>query len=222
MPIIRNYLQIRAAEQETAAILRFIQNDEAGIGSIDFNAIEPMPPWIYSGELSPEAEERYGAESCWKQWCLSHWGCTRNAVFPERSAEEYDGGDTILFFTEGCDVRELMRKLSLVFKSPRFDYMWADEETGKNAGLICFRDGVASPKILPEAYSREAYELAFDAFGTQPEDHGLAIDGEDNNYIYGKGEEKHDGNGENPQNHPRFGQGESGGGSHAGRRVRDS
>lgn len=152
MPVIRNYLQIRGTAAEIAAVLRFIQTETAGIGSIDFDAIEPMPPWIYSGELSPEAEQRYGAENCWKQWCLAHWGCARNALFPEKSAEEYDGGDTILFFTEDCDVRNLMRKLSLVFKSLRLDYMWADEETGKNAGLISFHDGIATPKILPEAY----------------------------------------------------------------------
>ena len=122
-------------------------------------------------------------------------GCARNAVFPEKSAEEYDGGDTILFFTEDCDVRELMRKLSLVFKPARLRYMWADEETGKTAGLICFRDGVAFPKILPDAYSREAYEIAFDAFGTKPEDHGLVKGPE--TYIYRNEEETHDNNSEN-------------------------
>jgi hypothetical protein len=149
---------------------------------MDFNAIEPMPPWIYGGELSPEAEQNYGAENCWKQWCLNHWGCARNALFPERSAEEYDGGSAILFFTEGNDVRELMRKLSLVFKKILLRYMWADEETGKSAGLIEYQDGVATAKILPEAYSREAYEIAFDAFGTQPKDHGLVPHA--NTYIY--------------------------------------
>lgn len=196
MPIIRNYLQIRGTAADIAAVSRFVRNRAAGNGSVDFNAIEPMPPWIYSGELSPEAEQRYGAEHCWKQWCLSHWGCARNAVSPEQSADEYDGGDTILFFTEECDVRELMRKLSLVFKSPRFDYMWADEETGKNAGLISFRDGIAMPKVLPEAYSREAYELAFDAFGTNADDHGLVADTD--TYIYQREEEKDDDNSENP------------------------
>ena len=221
MPIIRNYLQIRGAAAEIAAVLRFIQNDAAGIGSIDFGAIEPMPPWVYSGELSPEAEERYGAENCWKRWCLSRWGCARNAVFPERSVEEYDGGDTILFFTEDCDVRELMRKVSLVFKSSRFDYMWADEETGKSAGLISFRDGVATPQILPEAYSRAAYELAFDAFGTKAEDHGLVPDSD--TYIYRKREEeRYDNNSENTQNYAGFGQAESGGGGDTGRSVRGS
>ncbi len=183
-------------------MFRFIQDDAAGVGSVDFNAIEPMPPWIYHGELSPEAEQRYGAENCWKQWCLSHWGCARNALFPDRSYDEYDGGDTVLFFTEDSDVRELMRKLSLVFKKPRLKYMWADEETGKSAGLINFHDGVATPKFLPEAYSREAYEIAFDIFGTQPEDHGLAISGEDNTYIYRK-EDENESNSENPQDNPK-------------------
>lgn len=207
MPIIRNYLQVRGAARqalsaaETAAAFHFLQDDAAGIGSVDFNAIEPMPPWIYSGALSPEAEERYGAENCWKQWCLSHWGCARNALFPQRSAEEYDGGNTILFFTEDCDVRQLMGKLSLVFKHLRFDYMWADEETGKSAGLVSFRDGVATPKILPKSYSREAYELAFDTFGTRPEDHGLIPD--TGTYIYRKEEEIDEDNGEDPSDHAR-------------------
>ena len=188
MPTIRNYLQLKGAAANIVAALHSIQNDTAGIGSIDFNKIEPMPPWVFAGELSPEAEQRYGAENCWKQWCLSHWGCSRNALFPERSAEEYDGGDTILFFTEDSDVQELMRKLSLVFKSVRFDYMWADEETGKNAGLISFHDGIGNPRILPEAYSREAYEITFDALGTTATEHGLISD--HNTYIYGKEEEE--------------------------------
>ncbi|MDL2232330.1 hypothetical protein LJC63_01950 [Ruminococcaceae bacterium OttesenSCG-928-L11] len=196
MPIIRNYLQIRGAASEIEAALHFIQNDATGIGSIDFNKIEPMPPWIFQGELSPEAEKRYGAEHCWKRWCLAHWGCARNALFPERSTEEYDGGDTILFFTEDSDVRELMRKLSLVFKIPCFDYMWADEETGKSAGLISFRDGVASVKFLPKAYSREAYELAFDTFGTSAGEHGLVPDS--GTYIYRKEEENDESDSENP------------------------
>ncbi|GHU80348.1 hypothetical protein FACS1894191_5480 [Clostridia bacterium] len=196
MPIIQNYLQIRGIAAEIAAVLRFVRNRAAGVGSIDFSKITPMPPWVFRGDLSPEAEQRYGPENCWKQWCLSHWGCSRNAVFPERSAGEYDGGDTLLFFTEDSDVRELMRKLSLIFKTPYFDYMWADEETGKSAGLVSFHDGKAAPKILPEAYSRDAYELAFDAFGTQPEDHGLVA--KTDTYIYRRKEETNDDNGENP------------------------
>ena len=188
-------MQIKGAAANIAAVLRFIQNDTAGIGSIDFNKTEPMPPWVYSGELSPEAERRYGADNCWKQWCVSHWGCSRNALFPERSAEEYDGGDTILFFAEDSDVRELMRKLSLIFKSVRFDYMWADEETGKNAGLGSFHDGIGNPRILPEAYSREAYELTFDTLGTTAIEHGLISD--NNTYFYGKEEEGYDDNSEN-------------------------
>jgi hypothetical protein len=198
MPILRNYLQIRVTEKEIAAILRFVRNRAAGVGSMDFSKITPMPPWIFRGDLSPEAERRYGAENCWKQWCVSNWGCARNAVFPERSADEYDGGDTILFFTEDSDVRELMRKLSLIFKAPRFDYMWADEETGKSAGLVSFHDGEVTPKILPEAYSRLAYELAFDAFGTLPEDHGLVPDSD--TYIYRKKEKEHDNNSEDTSN----------------------
>ncbi len=181
-------------------MFHFIQDDAVGVGSVDFNAIEPMPPWIYHGELSPEAERRYGAENCWKRWCLSHWGCARNALFPDRSADEYDGGDTVLFFTEDSDVRELMRKLSLVFKRPHLKYMWADEETGKSAGLISFHDGMATPKFLPAAYSREAYEIAFDTFGTQPEDHGLVS--ESDTYIYRRKEENDEDNCENPQDNP--------------------
>jgi len=99
--------------------------------------------------------------------------------------------------------------------------MWADEETGKNAGLVSFRNGVASPKILPEAYSREAYELAFDAFGTKPEDHGLVPDSDP--YIYSKGKEDNDdSNSENPEDHAKFGQSESHRGGDAGRSVRGS
>ena len=100
-----------------------------------------MPTWVFAGELSPEAERRYGADNCWKQWCLSHWGCSRNALFPERSSEEYDGGDTIMFFTEDMPVylaHSLTKCLADVRRNGTIPYLGPG---GKSQVTVECRDG---------------------------------------------------------------------------------
>lgn len=184
---IRNFLRVQLPPEEAMKIFRFIQDDKAGIGSFDFNKVEPMPPWVFRGELDPEAERKYGPENCWLQWSKAHWGCSRNALSPQDSAAAYDYGSAITFDTEDCDVRCLVRKLSLVFKNPQFDYMWADEDIGLCCGMLGYRDGVEDYAVLPQPRSRRAYELSFDVFGSRPEEYGLVYDPKSNNYVYAGG-----------------------------------
>lgn len=181
---VRNFLRVQLPPDKAIKIFRFIQDDKAGLGSVDFNKIDPLPPWVFQGNLDPAAERKYGPENCWLQWCKSHWGCARNALNPNDSAAMYDYGDAIVFETDERDVRVLIRKLSLIFKHPQFDYMWADEDIGLNCGMLGYRDGVEDYAVLPEPHSRRAYELAFDVFGTRPEEYGMVYDPQCNNYVY--------------------------------------
>lgn len=184
MAILRNFLRVQLPPEQAIPVFRFLQDDTAGIGSIDFCKIEPMPPWVFGGVLTPELEKKYEAKNCWPQWSKIHWGCMRNAINPLDSAAAYDFGNTIQFDTEESDVRILVRKLSLIFKKPPFSYLWADEEIGRSCGMLGYRDGVQDYEVLPEPYSRHAYELSFDILGSRPEEYGLTYDPQSNNYVY--------------------------------------
>lgn len=69
---------------------------------------------------------------------------------------KYDGGDAIVFDTEDSDVRELIRKLSLVFKDLYIDYLWASEDIGVNMGSVQYRDGRGSHRIHPNTRNKSS------------------------------------------------------------------
>ena len=46
MPTIQNILHIQGGGAKAAALLDFIADRRYGRGSIDFNRITPMPPWV--------------------------------------------------------------------------------------------------------------------------------------------------------------------------------
>lgn len=135
--------------------------------------------------------DKYGEENCARGWCLTHWGTPQNTLQPEVSAEEYDGGSTVCFDTEDRDVRELIRKLSLVFKDLCLDYLWASEDVGTDVGAVQYKDGEAGIEFIPTPGTRAAVEKSLDIFGGRAADYGLVFNPTSGNYEY-KGSEKRD------------------------------
>lgn len=154
--------------------LHRIQDRRWGIGSIDFGAITPIPTWATASDV----EQR--------EWTKAHWGVAGNTVDPESSARAYDGGSAIEFDTMDSDVRELMRKLSLMLREDRIvvDYLWASSDVGMDCGMLQYRDGELIYEHLPEPGSTGAYELSFDIFGTRASDYGLVLDSSSGSYRY--------------------------------------
>ena len=139
MPTIRNILNVQGSKAQAAALLDFISDQRYGRGSIDFNQVTPMPPWVYRQPTNLALLEKYGEGNCARGWCLENWGTPQNALHPERSAKEYDGGTAIHFDTEDREVRELVRKLSLIFRISTWTTfgparmwapMWGQRSTG--------------------------------------------------------------------------------------------
>ena len=184
MPAVRNILNVQGSKAQTAALLDFIADRRAGRGSIDFSRITPMPPWIYRQPTDLSLLERYGEENCARGWCLTHWGTPQNALHPEKSAREYDGGTTIRFDTEDQEVRELICKLSLIFKDLYLDYLWASKDVGSNVGAAQYRDREAIIEYIPTPGTRAAVEKALDILGGRAADYGLAFDPAAGNYVY--------------------------------------
>ena len=64
----KNVINLQGPEAVIQMALFDIQHLEYGIGSIDFDAITPMPRWVVAG----------GDTLC-ESWCMEHWGVTENA-----------------------------------------------------------------------------------------------------------------------------------------------
>lgn len=171
----KNILNMQGDDFAIRTVIHGIQHAEFGCGSIDFNMITPMPPWVSQGP-----------ENVRESWCKAHWGVTGNASGLAESVKTYDGGDTVEFDTSGGDVRELMRLLSLCFPAHDLtvDYLWASENVGKDGGMVQFKNGEQTYEYIPEPDSSAAYELAFDIFSTCADDHGLVFDAELGTYRY--------------------------------------
>jgi len=171
----KNVVNLQGPGFAVRTVLNGIQNIEYGPGSINFNAITPMPPWV-----------ALGGDALRESWSMEHWGVTENADGLAESVATYDGTETIEFDTQGSDVRELMRKLSMMYPGSGLvvDYLWASEDVGKDSGMVQFTDGEQTYEYIPEPGIGAAYESAFDVFGTKAADHGLVFDAGLGTYRY--------------------------------------
>ena len=189
MPVIRNILHIQGGGARAAALFDFIADRRYGRGSVDFNRITPMPPWVYRQPTNLALLEKYGGENCSRGWCGKHWGTEQNTLRPERSAKAYDGGSSIRFDTADSDVRELMRKLSLVFGELYLDYLWASEDIGSSVGAVQYRDGETLIEFIPTPGTRAAVEKSLDILGARAADYGLVYNPASGNYEYRGGKQ---------------------------------
>ena len=60
-------------------ILKDIQSDEAGLGSIDFRKLIPEPEGLYMGDLGIEEMKRY-KDNNWYDWRMKNW----NTKWPDK------------------------------------------------------------------------------------------------------------------------------------------
>ena len=70
------------------------------------------------------------------------------------------------------------------------DLQWADENIGYNVGHVLLLAGEPIDGNIPEGGSREAYEMAFQIRGAEPEDFCLAFDEKKNTYVYQESERR--------------------------------
>ena len=160
---IKNRLIINGSNEQIEEVKNFLRAEhEEGTVAIDFRNITPIPKWVYQDNLGTKEEEKYGKENCWYDWCCKNWGTKWNACSPTSY------GNIIEFETAWCDVPVLMSKLAMIFPNVRFEYMYADEDTGYNVGHYTFEDtDIYEYSIV--AGSKDAYELAFELWGLQDE-----------------------------------------------------
>lgn len=174
---------IRRAGRGTGTVWR-IQDDTAGLGSVDLNRITPMPVWMREEPLSAGTVRRQGGENCWLDWRQANWGTRWNTLKAQASAAAYDGGDTILFYTQDAGVPVLMQHASRLCPDAALLYAWASRDVGMDCGAARYRDGEILAQICPRPASRQAYVLSFDILREPPEAFGLRYDPDAGTYVY--------------------------------------
>lgn len=111
----------------------------------NFEAIVPMPPHIYRGVLTPEAEELFGAENCWYRWRIKNWESKWNSSDVVWSPNE----NTVYFQTPWSPVPKLMA-LFAAMGDLEFEYFAADEDIGSNVMYMRFENLSLSGNTLVE------------------------------------------------------------------------
>lgn len=81
-----NYLRVFGAPGAARALFGAIQDDTAGLGSVDLNRITPMPVWMREEPLSAGTVRRQGGENCWLDWRQANWGTRWNTLKAQASA----------------------------------------------------------------------------------------------------------------------------------------
>ena len=155
---IKNRLIINGSKEQIEEVKNFLKAKDEENVAMDFSNITPIPKWVYQGNLGKKEEEKYGKENCWYDWRCKNWGTKWNAY----ETTSYD--NVIEFETAWCGVPDLMQKLAMIFPHVEFEYMYADEDYGHNAGIFTMKDTQYCEHYI-ENHSKEAYDLAFELWG---------------------------------------------------------
>lgn len=69
---VQNRITLEGDEKAIQRMLEQIQNDEFGLGTIDFNKVIPMPDSVYQGDLGAREMKLYGKNN-WYDWSIANW-----------------------------------------------------------------------------------------------------------------------------------------------------
>ena len=129
------------------------------------------------GKQYYENIENYGTAN-WYDWRIRNWGTKWNAYDVEW------GAYSVLFQTAWSGVPEILEKLSERFPEVEMLYRWSDEDIGYNVGEFTMKDGHVIDLNIPNPGSKEAYDLAFEIHGVEPEEWGFYYDEKAKTYRY--------------------------------------
>ena len=113
---------------------------------------------IENGKRYVDNIVKYGFPT-WYEWkCMywgSKWGCYNFKPYKDH---------TMRFQSANGDVSPVIKELSRKYPTIKFDYKWADEDYGRNAGNVVLLDGKEIFKRCASDWSEYAYELVRDCW----------------------------------------------------------
>ena len=160
---ITNIVAVSGDEERIQAMLKEIQNDEYGVGSVDFNKIIPMPDDIDS-----------------YNWCIANWGSKCNSYGYTADTGFKDG--KLTFLTAWSAPHPILQKLSEMFPEIEITHEWADEDIGTNCGRYAYYDGERTEEYYPES-NKERIEFAARVMNSDPSEWCLYLNANGTDYV---------------------------------------
>ena len=160
---ITNIIAVSGDERRIQAMLKEIQIDEYGVGSVDFNKIIPMPDDMDS-----------------HNWCIANWGTKWNSYGYTVDTGFKDG--KLTFLTAWSAPHPILQRLSEMFPDIVFEHEWVDEDIGMNCGRYVYFDGERIEEYYPES-SRERIEFAARVINCDPSEWGLYLNASETDYV---------------------------------------
>jgi len=134
------------------------------------------------GKQLYENKQNHGAAD-WFDWSVENWGTKWNGYGYE-DAPAHEGGAEIIFKTAWSRPEPVIKGLSWMFPEAQFRHQWADEDMGRNVGEILYHNGEEIEWDIPNAHSKEAYEMAADIWGMPLSEWNLHYDESVGTYAY--------------------------------------
>lgn len=117
----------------------------------------------------------------WYDWRLDHWGCKWNACDGDHS-DDY----SIIYFNTPWDAcYPVIAKLAEEYPDLEITYTFAEEQTGFYCGKLIYSGGKCIDEIIYDPYSKEAYEMSFELWGS---DDDYMFDEMAGTYVYAEEE----------------------------------
>ena len=177
---VTNVISFSGDKSRISAMLKEIQNNEHGIGSVDFEKILPMPDTVYNGSLGIRERELYG-ENNWYDWRIGNWGTKWNSYGYTENTTFQDG--KIKFLTAWSAPHPILQKLSEMFPDVKMEHEWADEDVGMNCGRYVYYDGERVEEYFPES-QKECLEFAAKVMDVSlEEDYALYLNASETGYV---------------------------------------
>ncbi|WP_303838747.1 LPD28 domain-containing protein [Ruminococcus flavefaciens] len=177
---VTNVISFSGDKSRISAMLKEIQNDEHGIGSVDFEKILPMPDTVYNGSLGIRERELYG-ENNWYDWRIGNWGTKWNSYGYTENTNFQDG--KIKFLTAWSAPHPILQKLSEMFPDVKMEHEWADEDIGMNCGRYVYYDGERVEEYFPGS-QKECLEFAAKVMDVSlEEDYSLYLNASETGYV---------------------------------------
>ena len=160
---ITNIVAVSGDESRVQSMLKEIQTDEYGVGSVDFNKIIPMPD---------DVDSHY--------WRIANWGTKWNSYGYTADTGFKDG--KLTFLTAWSAPHPILEKMSEMYPDIKFKHEWADEDIGINCGRYVYFDGERIEEYYPES-SRERIEFAARVMDCEPSEWGLFLNVSETDYV---------------------------------------
>lgn len=160
---ITNIVVVSGDERRIQAMLKEIQIDEYGVGSVDFNKIIPMP----------DNADSYN-------WGIANWGTKWTSYGYTADTGFKDG--KLTFLTAWSAPYSILQKLSEMYPDIKFEHEWADEDIGMNCGRYVYFDGERTEEYYPES-SKERIEFAARVMNSDPSEWCLYLNASRTDYV---------------------------------------